>query len=161
MPVYIEPSWPEFPAFTEPGTRLVLQCVSLDCQPAAVTLYLGRNTGGGDGSDVTVMAITEERGRVVDDPACIEPARPCEIVFTLPLRVPWRGSWEIRLGSDGVVGVREIRLVLARCDWNHDGVRNSADFFDFMADFFAGHGDFNVDGVTDQADLDGILECGL
>jgi hypothetical protein len=37
-------------------------------------------------------------------------------------------------------------------DWNHDRVLNSQDFFEFIADFFAGSADFNHDGVTNSQD---------
>jgi len=38
-------------------------------------------------------------------------------------------------------------------DWNHDGVVNSSDYFDFLTAFFADDADFNGDGWYNSSDL--------
>ncbi|MGE3109476.1 MAG: CHRD domain-containing protein [Phycisphaerales bacterium] len=45
------------------------------------------------------------------------------------------------------------------CDWNHDGVVGSQDFFDFIVSFFAGQGDINGDGATTSQDFFDFLVC--
>lgn len=57
------------------------------------------------------------------------------------------------------------RLVLSgeppacRCDVNESGALNSQDFFDFMAMFFSGDGDFNGSGQTNSQDFFDFLIC--
>ena len=45
------------------------------------------------------------------------------------------------------------------CDWDHSGSLNQFDFFAFINDFLAGHGDFNGDGATNQQDITDFLSC--
>ncbi len=45
------------------------------------------------------------------------------------------------------------------CDWNNDGRIQQADLYAFLNSYFAGHGDFNGDGVTNGADLMEFIAC--
>ncbi|MBC7773348.1 MAG: CHRD domain-containing protein [Pyrinomonadaceae bacterium] len=45
------------------------------------------------------------------------------------------------------------------CDVNQDRTLNSQDFFDFLAGFFMGMGDFNMDGITNSQDFFDFLNC--
>ncbi len=45
------------------------------------------------------------------------------------------------------------------CDWDHSGFLNERDWFAFINDWLAGHGDFNGDGTTDQLDIHAFRSC--
>ena len=45
------------------------------------------------------------------------------------------------------------------CDWDHTGVVNSQDLFDFLISFFAGSADINYDGFTNSQDFFDFLAC--
>lgn len=45
------------------------------------------------------------------------------------------------------------------CDWDDSGGVNSADFFSFLVDFFAGNADFDGSGGTNSADFFAFLVC--
>lgn len=57
--------------------------------------------------------------------------------------------------SAEIGGVADVRPVIVQlpADWNHDGVVNSQDLFDFLVSFFTGEADFNRDGVTNSQDF--------
>lgn len=59
------------------------------------------------------------------------------------------------VNGDGVVDAADIGFISPDCpaDWDMLNGLNTADFFAFLNDFFAGHADFNGDGQTDSADF--------
>lgn len=61
--------------------------------------------------------------------------------------------------GDGLIDSHDLSIYPALClsDWNRDDQVNTLDFFQFLVDFFAGHGDFNHDGVTDSLDFFGFI----
>jgi len=52
-----------------------------------------------------------------------------------------------------------VEFNLCPCDFNRDGLLNSQDFFDFLANFFQNEADFNGDGVTNSQDFFDFLAC--
>lgn len=44
-------------------------------------------------------------------------------------------------------------------DWNHDGVNNTADFYAFLIDFFAGNADFDNSGQTNTQDFFAFVDA--
>jgi hypothetical protein len=71
-------------------------------------------------------------------------AAPGEI--TLTLFKP--GTPQSVTGAAVVPGVPPCRP-----DWNHSGLLDSQDFFDFIAAFFSNNADYNSSGVTDSQDF--------
>jgi hypothetical protein len=57
----------------------------------------------------------------------------------------------------------QLELVIAplacACDWNTDGARTTADFFEFLHSFLTGAADFNADGSTRSQDFFDFLSC--
>jgi hypothetical protein len=45
------------------------------------------------------------------------------------------------------------------CDWNKDGFVDGLDLMAFSSDWVAGHGDFNHDGTTNNADYAAFTQC--
>lgn len=72
---------------------------------------------------------------------------------------PVSGSAILELFKPGLGGepnsASAIGIPVPGCpaDWNHDGVINSQDFFEFIATFFNDNADFNYDGVTTSQDF--------
>src|SRR5262249_6536934 len=59
--------------------------------------------------------------------------------------------------GDGVMAIS--CSVPCGCDWNHNGVLNSQDYFDFITAFFGGNADYNQNGVTNSQDFFDFLTC--
>ncbi len=64
------------------------------------------------------------------------------------------------VATDGLGGVL-IGQMATPADFNADGELGSADFFDFLASWFAGDAaaDFNSDGAIDSQDFDDFYAC--
>jgi hypothetical protein len=72
--------------------------------------------------------------------------RLCDFAFNYNVR---------DINYDGLVNSADIALIPQLCpaDWDQRNGLNTNDFFAFLADFFAGHADFNADGQTNSADF--------
>jgi hypothetical protein len=61
---------------------------------------------------------------------------------------------------DSMTGAAHVPFIAqCPCDWNHDGMLGSQDFFDYVSDFFNSQGDYNHDGITNSADFFEFLQC--
>lgn len=82
-------------------------------------------------------------------PVCTDPPVPGEAVYEPEgvIARPVSGTLTLTVGAPG--------FPAPECppDWNRDDTLNSQDFFDFLADFFGGIGDYTCDGVLNSADF--------
>ena len=64
-------------------------------------------------------------------------------------------------GFNGATGTGTLTLTCVNCpcDWNHDGLVTSQDFFDFLSGFFVENADYNHDGQTNSQDYFDFLGC--
>jgi hypothetical protein len=62
-------------------------------------------------------------------------------------------------GNRGAGVLNHACVLTCPCDWNHNFVLNSQDFFDFINGFFAGNADYNNSGATTSQDFFDFLTC--
>ena len=74
---------------------------------------------------------------------------------------PATGLWNdiSTLDASAPLHYAVVELDSCACDWDASGTVNSQDFFDFLADFFAGDANFNCDGATNSQDFFDFLAC--
>jgi hypothetical protein len=101
--------------------------------------------GGDTGTGVLNVFATRNVGR------CCLPGGNCIVTDQGDCEMNRGGTY----GGDGTVCPDGGRCDSPACaaDWNHDGILNSQDFFDFLAQFFAANADFNHDSITNSQDL--------
>jgi hypothetical protein len=83
-----------------------------------------------------------------------------DFVLWLSANTPFPGRWVQSTNSyqiNIVGGIVEV--VPCRCDWNHDSLVTSADFFEFLTAFFANNADLNCSGQTTSDDFFEFLTC--
>ncbi|MGE3109068.1 MAG: endonuclease/exonuclease/phosphatase family protein [Phycisphaerales bacterium] len=88
--------------------------------------------------------------------------------ITMPTGTPGMQAGTVTINSDDpdqpawvVVVVGMVEEAACACDWDQSGSLGSQDFFDFLADFFEGNGDFNHSGATTSQDFFDFLVCFL
>lgn len=83
-----------------------------------------------------------------------------DFVLYLSRNTPFAGRW-IQSDNDYTLNIVGglVEVEACPCDWNADHVLNSADFFAFVTDFFAGTADFNCSGTTNSQDFFDFLAC--
>jgi hypothetical protein len=90
-------------------------------------------------------------------------AEDCDGVVNNAVCLPdFAFNYNVRdINYDGVVDAQDIALILDPCpaDWDQLNGLNTSDFFSFLNDFFAGHADFNGDGLTNSADFLGFISA--
>lgn len=89
-------------------------------------------------------------------------------VLTMPTTTPGMFIGTLTIHSDDPdLPMRTVTLIgtveepACPCDWDQSGELGSQDFFNFIADFFAGNADFNQSGETTSQDLFDFLVCFL
>ncbi len=136
----------------------------------ATSVPLWSRAGNGTGIDDLDYTLTASSGFTAPAGAFSAQAGLVGNLHTLTMSTATPG---LRVGTVTITSddpdqpTRVITLVgtveepVCPCDWDQNGELGSQDFFDFIADFFAGSADFNNSGDTTSQDFFDFLTCFL